>query len=155
MRTADFDAAIRRLVSPLVEPWGFTCSGGKGCSFRRQVAPELFHFIVFDIKKNRTEYEVQVFPATPRLGPEQWTSFPNFVGIPTGTRAGLNAKHGVGGGASRFPCKDEMVLESVLQRVVLPAIEKHAPTYLAAFCTLQDLIPVLESPQWAALLREA
>jgi len=153
MRTDEFDSSIQRLVGPIVEPWGFTSTGGKGCSFRRQVSDDLFHFIVFDIKKNRQEFEVQVFPATPKLGKDQWAGFPNFVGIPTGTEAGLNAKSGVGGGASRFSCRDAASLQTVVSRVVIPALETHVRSYFSSIQTIADIIPVLEHAHLAELLR--
>ncbi len=153
MRVSEFDHSIQRLVSPFVEPWGFTSTGGKGCSFRRQAGEDLFHFIVFDLKSNGQHFEIHVFPATPRLGKEQWVSFPNFVGMPTGSRAGLNAKSGVGGGASRFPCKDAAALQTSVTRVVLPTLELHVRSYFANFRTVEDIIPVLEYPQWAELLQ--
>ena len=153
MRARDFDNSIKRIVGPVVEPWGFGCSGGRGCTFRRQVDADLFHFIVFDIRRNGLEFEVMVFPGTPRLGPDQWASFPDFVGVPTGHAAGLNARLGVGAGASRFSCKDPTSLHAALSHAVLPALEIHARAYLARFTSVADIIPVLEHPQWAELLR--
>lgn len=153
MRDQEFDKTIRRIVGPVVEGWGFSSEGGCGCTFRRKISDELFHFIAFDLKAQGSVFEVQVFPATPKLGTEQWASFPDFVGIPTGRTAGLNAKLGVGAGASRFPCKDARSLEFVLARVVLPALTAYAPLYLENFHTVEDIIPFLEYPQWAALLR--
>jgi hypothetical protein len=153
MKESEFDSSIKKLAGPVVEPWGFNCEGGRGCTFRKQVEDELYHFISFDIKTNGQEFEVMVFPGTPRLGKEQWVNFPDFVGIPTGRAAGLNAKLGVGAGASRFPCKDIRLLETAMARAVLPALEMHALAYLCRFATVADIIPALDHPQWAEMLR--
>lgn len=152
MNKRQFDSSIRTLVGSVVEPWGFSCAGGHGSTFYREVNHELFHFIHFELRANQQEFEVWIFPGTPRLGTDQWAGFPDAVGVPTGRAAGLNAKVGVGGGASRFPCKDQRILEGAMSRVVLPAMEAHAETYLKQFTSVADIVPVLEHQQWAKLL---
>jgi hypothetical protein len=147
-----FDKSVSRIVEPVVTPWGFTTGGGRGCTFHRQVRDDLFHFIHFSQRSSGLEFEVWVFPGTPLLGSEQWVRFPDFVGVPTGQAAGLNAKLGVGGGASRFPCRDSKVLEVALSRAAVPALQTHARPYLANFQSPKDLVPVLEHAQWARLL---
>jgi hypothetical protein len=153
MRESEFDSSIRRVIGPVVEQWGFTSVGGRGCTFRRQVNEDLFHFILFDIKRRGQDFEVMVFPATPRLGEAQWAGFPDFVGIPTGRAAGLNAKLGIGAGVSRFSCKSAQALDAALSRAVMPALEVHVVPYLSNFNAVKDIIPVLERSQWAELLR--
>ena len=153
MKEKDFDRKIKELFEPKAESMGFCCAGGRGCTYYRKINEELFHFISFDIKRNNKEFEVHVFPGTPRLGQEQWKEFPDFIGIPTGRAAGLNAKSGIGEGASKFSCKSEQVLESVLLKIVIPALEYYANDYLSKFTTLSDIIPVLEHQQWASLLK--
>lgn len=147
-----FDKSVRRIVEPVVAPWGFTTGDGRCCTFHRQVQDDLFHFIHFSQRSSGIEFEVWVSPGTPLLGPEQWARFPDFVGVPTGQAAGLNAKLGVGGGASRFPCRDSKVLDVALSRAAVPALQIHARPCLANFQSLKDLVPALEHPQWASLL---
>lgn len=147
-----FDKSVRRIVEPVVAPWGFATGDGRGCTFHRKVHDELFHFIHFSQLSSGIEFEVWIFPGTPLLGSEQWARFPDFVGVPTGRAAGLNAKVGVGGGASRFPCRDSKVLDVALSRAAVPALQTHACPYLDHFQSLKDLVPVLEHPQWASLL---
>lgn len=147
-----FDKSVKCIVEPVVALWSFTTGGGRGRTFHRQVHVDLFHFIHFSQRSSGVEFEVWVFPATPLLGSEQWACFPDFVGVPTGQTAGLNAKLGVDGGASRFPCRDSKVLDVALSRAAVPALQTHARSYLANFQSLEDLVPVLGHPQWASLL---
>ena len=152
MREREFVCSVGRIVEPVVALWGFTTGGGRGCTFHRKVHDDLFHFIHFSQRSSGVEFEVWVFPGTPLLGSEQWAGFPDFVGVPTGQAAGLNAKLGVGGDASRFPCRDRKALDVALSRAVVPALQTHARRYLANFHSVQDLVPVLEHRQWASVL---
>ena len=102
MREREFDSSVGRIVEPVVALWGFTTGGGRGCTFHRKVHDDLFHFIQFSQRSSGVEFEVWVFPGTPLLGSEQWAGFPDFVGVPTGQAAGLNAKLGVGGEPRRL-----------------------------------------------------
>lgn len=152
MRSRDFDSYIQALAAPILEPMGFTSEGGRGCTFRRKLTDELYHFVQFEQNKKGDLFEVWVFPGTMLLGPEQWKDFPDFVGVPTGRLAALNGKLGVGHGGSRFPCRDKPRLVAAFGAAVRPALETHAEPYLAQFATVTSIIPHLEHPQWAALL---
>lgn len=82
MLSRDFDRYIRALAAPILEPMGFTSEGGRGCTFRRNLTGELYHFVQFEPNKRGEMFEVWVFPGTMLLGPEQWKEFPNFVRFP-------------------------------------------------------------------------
>ena len=152
MLNRDFDRYIQALAAPVLEPMGFTSEGGRGCTFRRKLADDLYHFVQFESNKKGETFEVLVFPGTTLLGPEQWRDFPDFVGVPTGKLAALNAKLGVGRGGSRFPCRDKASLVVAFAAAVRPALERHIEPYLAQFGTVTSIIPHLEHPHWAALL---
>ncbi len=131
---------------------GFTSEDGRGCTFRRKLMDELYQFVHFERNKRGEMFKVWVFPGTMLLGPEQWKGFPDFVGVPTGRNAALNAKLGVGHKGSSFPCRDKAGLEAAFAAAVRPALEAHVEPYLAQFATVKSIIPHLDHPGWAMLL---
>ena len=147
-------AAIRRLVDPTLAKHGFTTEGSKRATYFRRVDEDLSHFIMFDLFAYRTVFDVKVFPSSRRLFPETWVGLADSVGIPSGNKSGLNAKLGVGHGGSEFSYRSTQALEAGVRNAVLPALEFHALPYLDQFRCVEDIVPILEHPQWAARLRD-
>lgn len=146
-------ASINQLVGPLLKAHGFSNIGSSKGTWYRNVCNELSHFVMFDIFQHKKAFDIKVFPSTSRFGNTYWEDFPNKVGIPSGSKAGLNAKLGVGHGASIFGCVNEVALTAAIQSAVLPALENFAIPYLSQFQAVGDIEPILEHPQWAALLK--
>jgi hypothetical protein len=154
MRDREKYAAIRGLVDPLLSEHGFSAEGSVRATYYQIVNDDLCHFIMFNlIGRSRTQFDVYVFPSSRRFGDAMWARFPDSVGIISGRKAGLNAKLGVGHGASRFSCVTVSAITSAVTIAVLPALEQFAFSYLAQFKQLNDLVPILEYPQWASLIQ--
>jgi len=121
-------------------------------TYFKRISDELCLFIHFEISRDRSSYTVWVYPSSPKLNPPELSRFPEQHGNPLGSKSFLNAKLGVGHGASTFSCGTKDLLKMTLSRHVLPAIERHAVTFLDQFKSLPDLVPFLEYPQWASAL---
>ena len=137
---------IRDIADPILIQHGFTSSGA---TYHKRISDELYHFILFVVSKDRTTYTIWAYPSTPRLNPPEWTNFPEQNGNPLGYKAFLNAKSGIGNGASRFSCRTKEALVESLSNHALPAVEQHAITFLEQFQTLLDIVPFLECSEWA------
>jgi hypothetical protein len=143
---------INQLVSPFLREVGFSVEGSKGATWFKRINDDLYWFVAFDLFAGRKVFDIKVFPGSPSFGADQWKDFPNQVGVPSGGGAGLNAKLGVGHGASKFSYANEVALKAAVLSAVLPALESYAIPYLSSFKTAKDILPILEHPQWAALL---
>ena len=137
---------IRDIADPILSQYGFTTIGA---TYHKRISDELYHFIEFVVSKDRTTYTIWVYPSSPRLNPPEWTNFPEQKGNPLGYKAFLNAKLGIGNGASRFSCRTKEALVESLSNHALLAVELHAITFLEQFQTLPDIVPLLEYAEWA------
>lgn len=144
--------SIQDLADPILERYGYSSMGP---TYVKKVSDALYVFIHFEVSRDRATYTIWAYPSTPKLNPPDQPDFPAQHGNPLGNKSFLNAKLGVGNGASSFSCKTEEVLQMTLSKYALPAIEKHAIPFLEKFHELPDLLPFLEHPQWASAITSA
>ena len=144
--------SIQELADPVLERYGYSSMGP---TYVKKVSDGLYVFIHFEVSRDKTTYTVWAYPSSPKLNTTDQQDFPAKHGNPLGNKSFLNAKLGVGKGASSFSCKTKNILQKTLSEHALPAIEQHAIPFLQQFHALPDILPFLENSQWASFITSA
>jgi hypothetical protein len=147
-----FDALAKKAFGSILEPEGFSCLESTRCTFYRQIADDLFHFVVPDQLRNLPKYDVKVFFNSPRLEPGAWEGkFPDDIGIPTDTWSSLHSTSGVGPDQQLFWCRTEEGFLKDFEGRVRPALIMHAIPYLRGYMSLTQAIPAIRSKHYRAI----
>ena len=135
-----FSKLARQNFSKVLGPRGFSCEASKHCTFYRQVSDDVWHFVFPDRSRRLPQYDVRVFPLSPRLISDFDERFPDGVDVPPALNAYLHSKTGIKPFDQEwFWCRTENGFLRDFNSKVRPTIEKHLDAYLDRFQTLADL----------------
>lgn len=129
----------------VLEPAGFTSAASKVCTFYRQHGAEIWHFVRPVRSFRLPQYDLWVFPHSPRIETQFQEQFPDELSPPTDVWCNLHSTQGVGLSQEWYWCRTaEGMLRDFAERVK-PALLNHALPYLDRICTCDDLLPLIRS----------
>jgi len=134
-----------RVFGEVLEPAGFTAEASKRCTFYRQIGPEIWHVVKPRRSFRLPQYNVWVFPHSPRIEPQFQEKFPDDLSPPTDVYCELHPTQGVGLSQEWYWCRTEEGLLRDFKGRVKPALLSHALPYLDRICTYANLLPLIRS----------
>jgi len=130
-----------RAFGEVLEPAGFTSADSKVCTFYRQKGREIRPVRSFRLP----QYELWLFPHSPRIEPQFQEKFPDGLSPPTDVWCKLHPTEGVGLSQEWYWCRtEEGMLRDFAERVA-PALVNYALPYLDRICSCEDLLPLIRS----------
>jgi hypothetical protein len=155
LAAAKTDVVIRRTLAEVLEPVGFSWAGSKIGTFHRQAGADIWHLIRPVRRVGLPQYEVQVFPHSPRIEPRFQELFPDDLSPPTDAWHKLHPTEGVGLSQEWYGCRTEEILLRDFAERVKPALLAHALPYLDRIATYEDLRPLILSPYYREQARSS
>jgi hypothetical protein len=133
-----------RAFGEVLEPAGFTSEDSKICTFYRQSGPDIWHLIRPVRSFRFPQYDIWVFPHSPRIEPQFQEKFPDDLSPPTDAWCKLHPTKGVGPQEWYWCRTEDGMLRDFAERVK-PAMLRHALSYLDQIGAYEDLLPLIRS----------
>ena len=157
MAAKQFYQLARQAFGEALEPLGFSAADSTACTFYRQVAGDIWH-IIRPVRSFRLpQYDVWVFPHSPRLDPAFQEAYPDELSPPTDAWCKLHPTEGVGLSQEWYWCRSEDGMLRDFAERVKPALLAHAIPFLDRVSSYDDLLPLIRSRyyrQQAGLARD-
>lgn len=134
-----------RLFGEVLEQAGFTKAGSKTCTFHRQHGAEIWHFVRPVRSFRLPQYDLWIFPHSPRIEPQFQEMWPDDLSPPTDAWCKLHPTEGVGITQEWYWCRTEEGMERDFADRVRPALLKHGLPYLDRIRLYEDLVPLIRS----------
>jgi hypothetical protein len=145
LSTKQFYRIASRAFGDVLEPAGFTNVASKTCTFYRQKGTDIWH-VIRPVRSFRLpQYDLWVFPHSPRIEPQFQEKLPDDLSPPTDVWCKLHPTEGVGLSQEWYWCRTEEGLLRDFANRVKPALLRHALPFLDRICTYEDLLPLIRS----------
>src|SRR5262249_20383236 len=143
LSSKQFLRLARRAFGDVLEPAGFSCDASKFCTFYRRVAEDVYHFIRPVRSFRLPQYDLWVFPHSPKLERRFLEKFPEELGPPTDVWCKLDPTEGVGLSQAWYWCRTEQGFLRDFRERVGPAMTKHALPFLDRIRCYEDMVPLI------------
>lgn len=135
----------KKAFGEALEPYGFTSQESKNCTFYKKINEEIHHLIRPVCSSRLPQYNIWVFPHSPKIETNFVALFPDKLSPPTDCWCNLHSTEGIGPSQDCFWCRTEEGFLRNFSEKVQPNLVKHALPYLERIKTVQDLVPLIRS----------
>src|SRR5262245_30193226 len=146
MTEKQFNGLARECFGAVLIPAGFANEGSVAATFYRAAPDDVFHFVLPEMGRSGTWYDIHVFPQSPHIEPRFTQRFPDDLGFPTDMFSFLSENDGVGSTQEQFSCRTEEHFRRSFEKRVRRLLLEVAVPYLTRFQSVADIIPVIQHP---------
>ncbi len=144
MKRKNFNKLAKEYFGEILEPFGFTSSLSKQCTFYRELPNGLFHIIAPNLGARGVDCNVMVYVTSTEISENFEMKFPDEIGSPS-NRCYLNTDYGISSGGESFRCnKEEGFIRNFLKKIE-PALKTHAIPFLDSIKYLDDYLPYVDN----------
>jgi hypothetical protein len=140
-----FYGIASQAFAEILERERFGSTESKCCSFYRQVAEDIWHIIKPVRSVRLPQYNVWVFPHSPRIEPRFHELFPDELPPPNDSWCYLHSTEGVSLSQEWYSCRTETGFSRDFAARVRPALLAHALPFLDRVRCWTDLVPLIRS----------
>ena len=151
MKAKKFNSLANLLFGAVLEPFGFSASESKYCTFYKKVNDSVYLFIMPDLAQGGSLCNIKVFFSSPLINPSFANTFPDDIAIPSDVYCFLHSTEGVGFRQELFPCDSDQQFKDIFEATVKRALHDKALPYLSNFNEIKDMIPFIKTKFYLAV----